>query len=306
MDNRLTIARLRTELRDLFELVLLPGLAAALPWALCFRLFRYLCRAGFLYREACDEAFAQAQSRGWVRGDAASWRQRHRLVMLIDHADYYLELTRSDRWMARHLLVSGSWPDPARPAILCTFHWGAGMWALRHVEAQGLHVHLLIAPHSRASFPGRSVRSWYYRRRIRAIPRALGREPIEATSSPRPILHALRASEQVAAVVDVPADQVAASLAIDFLGSRVRMPRGLLRMACDSGVPVTVYLLGIRLSDGKRPLRIHQLDAHADVESLAREVFSHLEAAVAEESSAWHFWSIAPRFFEQAGADGRS
>ncbi len=302
----MTPARLRTELRDLVELVLLPGLAAVLPWAVCFRIFRYLCRVESLYREVCGEAFAQAQARGWVRGDAASWRQRHRLVTLIDHADYYLELTRSNRWMARHLLVSGSWPDPTRPAILCTFHWGAGMWALRHLAATGLHVHLLIAPHSRASFPGRTVRYWYYRKRIGAIPRALGREPIEATSSPRPILHALRASEQVAAVVDVPADQVAASLAIDFLGSSVRMPRGLLRMACDSGVPVTVYLLGIRLSDGKRPLRIHQLGAHADVASLAREVFSYLEAAIAEESSAWHFWSIAPRFFAPAPVDARS
>jgi hypothetical protein len=292
----------RTELRDLVELVLLPGLAAILPWALCFRVFRYVCRAGFLYREACDAAADQARARGWLRDGEATWRQRHRLVTLIDHADFYLELTRSDRWMARHVQVEGAWPDASQPGILCTFHWGAGMWALRHLRAHGLAAHLLIAPHARASFPGRSVRYWYYRQRIRAIPRALGREPIEATSSPRRILQALRASEQVAAVVDVPADQVAASLKIDFLGQPVRVPRGLLRMACAAGVPVTLYLLGIRLSDGKRPLRIHTLGARSEVEPLAREVFALLEAAIAEEPSAWHFWSIAPRFFGSAEA----
>ena len=296
----MSLARLRAEARDLLELVLLPGLAALLPWKVCFRLFRFVCRAEFLYREYSELAFAEASARGWVRIDPAHWRQRCRLVMLVDHADYYLSLSRSNRWMARHVLASGTWPDPSQAAILCTFHWGAGLWALRHVAAHGLHVHLLIAPLSRAPFAGRTIAYWYYRRRIDAIPRALGRAPIEATRSPRPVLKALRSGEQVAAVMDVPADQVMASEPIDFLGFRARVPRGLLRAACDSGVPVTVYLLGVRLSDGKRTLRIHHLGSRNEVEPLIREVFGYLEAAIEEEPAAWHFWSVAPRFFERA------
>ena len=293
------LARLRAEARDLLELVLLPALAALLPWRLCFRVFRFLCRADFLYREYCDQAFNEASARGWVKIDPAHWRQRCRLVMLVDHADYYLSLSRSDRWMARHVAARGAWPDPSQPAILCTFHWGAGMWALRHLAAHGLRVHLLIAPLSRAPFAGRTVAYWYYRRRIDAIPRALGRAPIEATKSPRPVLRALRAGEQVAAVVDVPADQVTASKPIGFLGLRARVPRGLLRVACDSGVPVTVYLLGIRLSDGKRTLQIHNLGSRSELEPLIGEVFRYLEAAITEEPAAWHFWSVAQRFFER-------
>lgn len=293
----MNLARLRAEARDLIELVLVPGIAALLPWVVCFRLFRFLCRAGFLYREPCNEALAQASNRGWVIGDPERWLQVHRLVLLVDHADYYLSLTRSDRWMRRHLLVTGKWPDPARSSILCTFHWGAGMWALRHLAAQGLCVHLLIARHSRAAFEGRTVRYWYYTRRINAIPRALGRPYIEATKSPRPVLKAIRSGEAVAAVVDVPADQVAASEAIEFLGFRARVPRGLLRAARDLGVPVTVYLLGIRLSDGKRTLRIHPLGVRTELEPLIEDVFSHLEDAIRDESAAWHFWSVAPRFF---------
>ena len=53
--------RLRTELRDLLELVLLPGLAAVLPWPLCYRLFRRLARWDGLYREASHAALAQAR-----------------------------------------------------------------------------------------------------------------------------------------------------------------------------------------------------------------------------------------------------
>jgi len=293
-------ARLRAEARDLLELVLIPGLAAVLPWRLCFRLFRFLCRADFLFRESCHEALAQAGERGWVRGSPATWRQRFRLVTLVDHADYYLSLFRSDRWMARHLIVSGAWPDPSRPAILCTFHWGAGMWALRHAASHALRAHAIAAPQLREAFPGRLVKFLYSRARVRSVAVALRTEPIEPSRSPRRVLRALQGGEQVLAAIDVPADQVAASDSVAFLGLRARVPRGLLRVACDSGVPVTVYLLGIRLSDGRRTLQIHNLGSRTELEPLIREVFAHLESAIHEEPAAWHFWSVAPRFFERS------
>jgi lauroyl/myristoyl acyltransferase len=220
--------------------------------------------------------------------------------MLIDHADYYLSLSRSDRWMARHLLVRGAWPDPSQPAILCTFHWGAGMWGLRHAAAHAMRAHAIAAPQLATAFPGRKVKFLYARARVRAVGTALRTEPIEPSRSPRRILRALHHGEQVLAAIDVPADQVTASESIDFLGLRARVPRGLLRVACDAGMPVTVYLLGIRLSDGKRTLQIHNLGLRRELESLISEVFSYLEAAITEEPAAWHFWSVAPRFFERA------
>jgi hypothetical protein len=298
----MSLARLRAEGRDLLELVLLPGLAAVLPWRICFRVFRFLCRADFLYRETSREALAQASARGWVRCSEATWLQRYRLVLLIDHADYYLSLFRSDRWMRRHLQVSGSWPDPDRAAILCTFHWGAGMWALRHVAAHAIRAHAIAAPQVAEAFPGRKVRFLYSRARVRAVGVALRTAPIAPSHSPRQILRSLQRREQILAAIDVPADQVAASQSIDFLGFRAKVPRGLLRLACDSGVPIAVYLLGIRLSDGKRMLQVHQLAPQTNLDSLVTTVFSHLEAAVRDEPAAWHFWSVAPRFFE--GASG--
>ena len=44
--------RLKREVRDLFELVLIPGLAAVLPWPVCFALFKRISNWRWLYREA--------------------------------------------------------------------------------------------------------------------------------------------------------------------------------------------------------------------------------------------------------------
>ena len=40
--------RLRTEARDLIELVLAPGLASVLPWPWCFAIFKRLARVRWL------------------------------------------------------------------------------------------------------------------------------------------------------------------------------------------------------------------------------------------------------------------
>jgi len=291
-------ARLRNEARDLLELVLLPGLAALLPWRLCFRVFRLLSRVDWLYVEECAAAAREAEALGWVRGSRQAWMRSRRLVTLVDHADFYLARTRSDRWLARHVDVDGAWPEPGRPAVLCTFHWGAGMWALRHLGTGPLSVHAIVAPQVADAFPGRTVRFLYYRARSGAVADALRTETIVLSNSPRRILRTLRNGEQIAAAVDVLPDQVAASESIDFLGGRLRVPRGLLRVAADDGIPVTVYLTGIRMSDGRRFLRIRHVGTRSSVAQLMAEVFSHLQAAIESDPAAWHCWSAAPRFFE--------
>ena len=289
--------RWRAELRDLVELFLLPGLAAVLPWSACFRVFRLLSRWSFPYRAQCQQALNEARARGWVT-DETRFLMERRLVTLIDHADYYLARTRSDRWMRRHLAVEGEWPDGTMPQVLCTFHWGAGMWGLRHARRSGMRAHALVAAVQPEHYRGRWLCHRYTLMRNAAVANALGFRPLDVSASLRPALKALRSGEQVLAAVDVPADQVSASRAIEFLDVRARVPRGLLRVAADGALPVTVFLTGIDLRSGKRFLRIRPLGAVGDVDRLIDTVFAHLDAAVREEPVAWHFWAVAERFFE--------
>jgi len=299
------LRRLKTEGRDAIELVLLPGLAAVLPWPLCFRLFRRLAHWRWLYRQACERAVAEACARG-VAGDEAHWHWMRRLVTLVDHADYYLSRARSRRrgarWLARHVSEEGAWPPPGRPAILCTFHWGAGMWGLHSAARAGLCSHMLVAPLEQAAFRGRAVLGWYARARTGEIARVLERETVDVSQSLRPVIRALRSGEQIMAVVDVPADQAAASEPVTVLGLQARVPRGLLRLAVDQQAPVAVYLTGLDVQTGRRWVRIEQLGVYADVSALMRDVFRRLDVVMAQEPAAWHFWSESARFFSREDA----
>ncbi len=291
-------ARLRSEGRDLVELVLVPGLAAVLPWRWCFAVFKCLAGWRFLYGAACDAALAGARERGWA-GDARAFLRARRLLTIVDHADMYLARSRTDAWMSRHLRVTGRWPEAGEAALLLTFHWGAGMWGLRQAAASGLTPNALIAELRPEYFTGRSLAYRYAQVRNATVARALRRPPLDVSANLRPALKALRACEPVLAVVDVPADNVAASEPILFLGLHAHVPRALFRLAVERRIPVTVYLTGMDMSDGERFLHIHTLGVRDDVGTMVKEVFDLLEKAVRENPVAWHFWGIAERFFDR-------
>ncbi len=288
--------RCAQEVQDLIELFLVPGLAALLPWWLCYTVFRRIARWDWLYREASQSALRQARQRGWSGVNEAHWLWVRRITTLVDHADLYLCMTRSDAWMRRHLTVQGNWV-PGGPAVLCTFHWGAGFWGLRHAAASGLTPHALVAPIDRKHFSGRSLLYIYTKIRVRQVSKTLGNSTLDVSANLRPALQALRRSEQVMAAIDVPADQANASIAVTLLGMPASVPRGLLRLAVQSCVPVQVYLTGLETQTGKRFIRIATIRVHEDVSELAAEIFQLLEQAIADDSPAWHFWGISERFF---------
>ena len=298
------VRRIRQEARDLVELVLLPGLAAVLPWPWCFWVFKRLARWRWLYRDASERALKQAVQRGWVKDDAA-WAAARRLVTLVDHADYYLAVSRSDRWLKRHMQVDGAWPARDSAAVLCTFHWGAGMWGLRHAAVSGMSGHPLVAPLQRAHFPGRSVLYWYACKRTACVGRVVGQPTLDVSASLRPVLRALRAGEQVMAAVDVPADQVSASTTVPLLNLYARVPTALLRVAVEQQVPVVVYMTGVDLGTGGRFLRLRAMPATHDVDVMAQQVFAQLGGLITQDPAAWHFWSEAERLFVPCpGTDG--
>jgi phosphatidylinositol dimannoside acyltransferase len=290
------LKRLKTEARDLVELLVLPGLAAVMPWPMCYFIFKLVAKWKYPYRATCEAALHQAEQRGWAN-DPVQWIQTRRLITLIDHADYYLARTRSDSWMNKYLEVHGTWPNSDTATILCTFHWGAGMWGLRHAASRGLKPYALVAPLEGAHFSGRSVLRKYAFARTEYVAMVLRQPVLEVSSSLRPIVRALKANQHVLAAIDAPADQVAMSETIEFLGLHARVPRALFRLAIDQGVPVTLYITGLHLKDGKRFLRILSINSGSNVDELIMNVFSQLENLIKEQPAAWHFWAEANRFF---------
>lgn len=294
MKLRAWVQRLRREGRDALELVLLPGLAAVLPWPLCFKLFKLLAHWQWLYREMVDADCAQAQAQGWAQ-DARGWRWQRRLVQLVDHADHYLHRTRSDAWLRRYVQVQGDWLAHGQPAMLFTFHWGAGMWGLRHASQAGLRVHALAAPAEGAAFAGRWVLRRYAQARLRSVEQALGTSLVLVPKGLRKLRDVLDKKEQILALLDVPQDQGQGQVCT-LLGQQVLLSAAMPQLAQRQQGNSVWYVTGLDVHTGRRYLQITPLPAGLCAQQLMDTMVQGLEHLMRSQPAAWHLWGQWPRF----------
>lgn len=285
----------KLQIRDALELFLLPGLAAVLPWPLCFALFKQLAKSPALYRSATETGWL------WAKQSCPdlvqkTWSHQRRLLTLVDHADWALAKTRGISWVDRHVSIRGQWPSADQARVICTFHWGAGMWALHDMRRAGLSVHALAASLEGAHFQGRPVLHRYAKLRTKQVVQAMGNQTIDVSTTMRPVLQAVKKQECLLGLVDVPADNFGSGVTVNLLGQTARVPRGLLRLAAEKRLPVTLFLAGIDFESGHRQWHIENLDVMDDPEKLLNMVFERFNRAVQTQPGAWHLWGEMPRF----------
>jgi hypothetical protein len=276
--------------RQFRELVLLPGLAALLPWNWCFRLYRRLARSDTLYQAETEAALRGASS--WQSIEQPdSWKAAFRLVRLVDHADLYLSLFRSDRWMTRHIEIVGSWPKET-PFLAVTYHWGQGMWSLRHLRAHGIPAALLVFTPSREDQAGQPVAYWYGVVRHAEVERVLKRPVIDSAEAVWEIRRLWREGVSVVALYDVPRGVPGGAQArrrIDeVLGRQMDFPVGLAKLAGHAGVPVACFDCSVNRSTGKRRLRIQPALNSTSEDALGASMVRGFEALLREDLAGWH------------------
>ena len=294
---------LTRELRAALERVLLPGLAAVLPWSWCARLFWQLARAEPLYRGEVDAAWEHA--RHYLPTDPL-WKRRARFHLLVDNADYFLSLVRGRRWMERHIRVTGSENLHAgvNAMLLVTFHWGQGFWALRWLRERGQPAAWLHAPVASRLRPGEYVSGLMGRLRIRQVGRLSGARPIPVGGSIAAMRERLQqAGLPVMAMPDAPLRPGQRTLAVELLGRPARIAAGVITMAAQEGVPVQAYTMRVDPRTGKRHLAIGPRLVESDPAVLAQALADVLSGAIREDPSAWYVWAFAGGFFADAATE---
>jgi phosphatidylinositol dimannoside acyltransferase len=284
-----------TKFRTLRETVLLPALAAALPWTWGFGLLRKFAASDDLYRELTDTACNGAMMVAPI-SDIREWKQRYRLIRLVDHCDMFLVRTRSRRWFRKHVDVDGAWPKSG-PFIAMTFHWGAGLWALDHLRSLGLSARFLSARFDKMQFLGDRVAYGYARCRNRTVESAGGAPVIYTGGATQAIRLALAEGHVVVALYDIPASQTHSTLLTKVCDRLVELPAGLANLAVASGVPIVPFAMGLDYQSGRRQLKIEESFHPASAQDFADRLAESLTRLIREDTAAWHSSGYAPEFF---------
>jgi phosphatidylinositol dimannoside acyltransferase len=282
--------------RQIAECIMLPALAATLPWPLAWRAIRALAARGRLFEGEAERAQAAWSAHDSLIQERKSWLECHRLMRIVDHVDPALSLARSDGFLDRHVIVDGD-AIPAAPCLFVGFHYGTGFWSLRHLRRLGHHVSFLAAPVTRAHWPGQPLAFAFARLRKTGVERAGNAPVILVGGSADTIRAALRSGTSVLALIDVP-EPTTTTVTVRLLGHDVQFPDGILRIGAAERVPLIGYVASLDARGGTRHLRFTRLpdDPAAALHALA----AMLDAAIRRDPAAWHFWAEWPRFAKRA------
>jgi len=276
-----------------------PALAALLPWPAGMRLLDRMASSGLrlrneeaAWRQATRHARTHLPEAQGHSADEARWRRAWRLTQLVEHADLFLGLTRSSAWLRRHVDVTGAWPERG-PFLAVGNHWGAGLWALRHLRASGHRARFLLRGISESDLEQDRWLTRYMKLRVIATRRALGTALIYTGNASEEIARSWASGTSVIALFDVPPDRARTSISAALGRGRIKVPLGLMRLACERGIPVVSFAAGVDRATGRRTLTIGAAQTWNDADSLAASLARRLDALLTQDSAAWHMWPHA-------------
>ncbi|TYC60144.1 hypothetical protein ETQ85_06450 [Zoogloea oleivorans] len=293
MKRRPLLPSAKASLRRLIEHLLIPGAGALLPWPLYFRgLSRLASNPRLLFQECAAASEGYRAIFGITPN--SEWLRRYRLTILIDRADAFISATRSDRWLEKHVTITGAWPTG--PFVGITFHFGAGMWSLRHIRSTGLRAAFLSIRFSLASFGNKLIPYWIARFRMHEV-RQAGNAPVIYTGgSIKSIRKAFEQGICVIGLIDVPPHQAEKGrLGMTLFGRPAALPSGLLEIAATEDVPATAFLMSVDWRTGKRTLDIFPVPPGSPSEQIGF-MSTLLNDAITEKPEAWHLWLCAHCF----------
>jgi hypothetical protein len=284
-----TLERIYRNVADAFGLFIVPAIIAALPWRIGYGMLKALSQYAPEFEREADVAWKRAATK--VRSsDAEGWKARMRLVRWVERVDAYSSLLKSNDWWARQVDVAGAFPSASSPSLLLTYHWGAGNWIWKLLRDQGIDAYFLVRRPVANDFGTSRVASWYARMRERTLPRLGCAGLIYTGGSGARMREVWARAASVLGMVDVPVLEARKAQRVRLLDAEALFPSGLLQLAVDGNIPVTLLSCGLDLKTGRRRLRMERVPAGCSVAELAERYAAHLDARLRESPEAWHMW----------------
>jgi drug/metabolite transporter (DMT)-like permease len=223
-----------------------------------------------------------------------------RLTRVIDFADMWLSLLRSDRWLRRVVQIDDVERTRGEASLILIFHYGGGWWMSRYFRSLGERISIVMF----RGTPGSSVAERYLHKwgdiRLKWIERICGSSLIvtDDGGARKKVIAAWQSGAHVYIASDMPPVLVRDSVPVPFFGRTAFFPIKPLQLAAEHGVPVYALISAWDAHQLTPSLEFRRLKGDTPHARLAHLVELH-EAKIRARPGAWHLWGEWPLFFER-------
>lgn len=288
--------RVRRAVVDAVGLFVVPALLALLPWRITFRLLRHLAVRTRSFRTEADAAWSIA--RVFVEHpDERAFKATYKLTRWIERVDTYLTLWRSSRWWLARIDISGEWPERGKPCLFLTYHWGAGHWVWKCLDAAGFHAYFLARRPQVADMGMSRIALWYGRFRSWGFSRIGSLGPLFTGGSMDRMRHAFAHGKHVVGMLDLPPEGPRSARAAVLLGRQVMLPGRLIESWDETEIRFALIRCSFDPATGRRRLAIEALARTMRADEVFATYVKRLEECLRDAPALWMMWHEAPAIF---------
>ena len=223
-----------------------------------------------------------------------------RLTRVIDFADPWLSLLRSDAWFRQHVKVTAPTRVPGQGALFVIFHFGGGWWMSRYFRLIGERISIIMFRGFAGSSASDRLAQAFGMMRMKWIER-ICRSPLIVTNDggvKQKMCEVWQRGDHVYIASDIPPVLVRGTVGVPFFGGTGYFPLRPFVLAADQKVPVYM-LVGVWDAKTLQPtLSICELTGATPRERLETLVANY-EALMRARPGAWHLWGEWPLFFDK-------
>ncbi len=269
------------------ELFIIPGIAVFFPWWITIRLYRCLAYLPFLYRLRTQGCAEGARYLGLLWEDEKAWIRMNKINVMVDFADAFLLLTRSNRYWHKYIDENIT-RQLQKQQIIFFPHYGAGAWLYRILLNNNNDIYAM----GDALPKNFSVESLYLRFRVWVLRRY--RATYIRSNDMRGIRAALKQQGTILVCPDMPEIQGAESFKITTALGRLNVLSRFFKLAENRQLPVMCAVFALDPITGRR-----HFDAVSLTEKTAEECASVFAdktvAAIQQQSYLWRMMVNAPQ-----------
>jgi hypothetical protein len=284
------------QLSDLLVYLLIPAIAVITPASFSRWLLRRVSRWSWLLGEfasaACDGA-----SKHLEIDDEEEWKNKWRLVELLDFRDLYMMLCgRSAAVLAE--IESPTTIEIAKDRVMVGMHWGPAISILKMLAAADLH----------PAFPFRGpekkllrVRPFYYfasSLAARYLSTTLGDRAVPVGGAGKVLQALLDQPGTLCVLMDAPTMHGRRTLRQPVLGVNAEFNSGFPKIIADKNKEYLLYAMNLSADGSARK----QLDLEGPYRSESADDFltnyaAFMERHLSTDSSTWRFWQVEEPFW---------
>ena len=292
-------ARQSQQLSDLFNYLLVPGLAVIVPASFSRWILRRVSRWQWFMAAAAEAVFQGARNYVEIK-DEAAFKARWKQVELLDVRDLYMMLCGRSRAVLAEVACDTA-VELVKDRVIIGMHWGPSISILKLLQVAGLDPALPYRVPEKQILRIRPLYYLFSTMAARYMVKTMGARAVPVGGASQVLRAMMDQKGSVIVVMDAPPMEGRPTLSRPVLGRNASFNKGFPSILADKGKEYVFYAISLQ-ADGSltKKLELEGPFSSNEAMNFLQNYAAFLDRHLSSDPAQWRIWHVTQQFWNNS------